>query len=366
MARNADDTVILRPARAKRSWPSMVLGAVVLVVAMGFGTAWLYRPPPPVPAPTIPMASEVAIQAESPAALTVLRFDYNPSIIVLDFPTLAEQGRMLNRLAALIEKAGVPHDRLLNDTELAAAILASGATADTYYYGHDYRAADVARFFAYAGRDHVLLNADEQHLGRIVARAASEPFGFGAVISLPRADADNQVDIPSRIAILHHELSHGEYFTNATYAGFVRTIWSSVLTEPERAAFRAYLADEGYDPALEDLMTNEMQAYLMHTPDRRFFDPDKLGISAARLDQIRQSFVAGMPSCWLRDVTSATPGVLPARAPRRRRSRVSAPGACPGRRRSRPRYPRAGAGPRSRSAATPGRQPAVGSLAARG
>ena len=63
---------------------------------------------------------------------------------------------------------------------------------------------------------------------------------------------------------------------------------------------------------------NEMQAYLMHTPDRRFFDPDKLGIPAARLSQIRQSFVAGMPSCWLRDVTTAT-GIGPTRAPRRRR-----------------------------------------------
>ena len=319
MARNADDTVIIRPRRERRSWLPLVLGAMVLVFGMGLGSAWLYRPPPPLPIPTIPMASEAAIQTESPAVLTVLRFDYNPSILVLDFPTLAEQGRMLNRIAAMVEKASVPHDRVLNDTELAAAILASGATPDTYYYGHDYRAADVTRFFALADRGHVALDADEEQLRRIVARAAAEPFGFGALISLPRADATNQVDAASRAAILHHELSHGEYFTNATYAAFVRTIWFTVLTDPERAAFRTYLADDGYDPALEDLMMNEMQAYLMHTPDRRFFDPDKLGIPAARLDQIRQSFVASMPSCWLRDVTSATPGVVPARAPRRRR-----------------------------------------------
>ena len=319
MANNADDTVIIRPRRERRSWAPVVLAAVVLVFGMGLGSAWLYRPPLPIPVSTIPMASEADIQTESPAALTVLRFNYNPSIIVLDFPTLAEQGRMLNRLAAMVEKAGVPHDRVLDDTALTAAILASGATPDTYYYGHDYRAADVNRFFAVADRDHVMLDADEERLRGIVARASVEPFGFGALISLPRADAANQVDAAARVAILHHELSHGEYFTNATYAAFVRTIWFSVLTESERAAFRTYLADEGYDPALEDLMMNEMQAYLMHTPDRRFFDPDKLGIPAGRLDQIRESFVAGMPSCWLRDVTTATPGIVPARAPRRRR-----------------------------------------------
>ncbi len=325
MARNADDTVILRPPRPRRAWLPLGLAALVLVLGMGLGTAWLYRPPPTVAVPAIPMASEAAVEAESPAVLTVLRFNYNPSVVVLDFPTLAEQGRMLNRIAAMVEKSGVPHDRVLTDTELAAAILASGATPDTYYYGHDYRAADVWHFFALADHDHVSLDPDEERLRQIVTRARAEPFGFGALISVPRADAANQVDASSRAAILHHELSHGEYFTNATYASFVRTIWFSVLSESERAAFRTYLADEGYDPALEDLMMNEMQAYLMHTPDRRFFDPAKLGIPAERLDQIRQSFVAGMPSCWLRDVTSATPGTLPTRAPRRRRR---APGRC--------------------------------------
>ena len=319
MARNADDTVILRPPRPRRVWRPIGLGVVVLVFGMGLGSAWLSRTPAPVPVPAIPTGSEASIAAESPAELTVLRFNYNPAIVVLDFPTLAEQGRMLNRVAAMVEKSGVPHDRVLTDSELAAAIVASGATADTYYYGHDYRAADLARFFALADRDHVALGPDEERLRRIVKQAGAEPFGIGALISLPRADAANQVDASSRAAILHHELSHGEYFTNASYAAFIRVVWLSVLTEPERAAFRRYLADDGYDPALEDLMMNEMQAYLMHTPDRRFFDPAKLGIPAWRLDQIRQSFVAGMPSCWLRDVTTATPGITPTRAPRRRR-----------------------------------------------
>ncbi len=125
--------------------------------------------------------------------------------------------------------------------------------------------------------------------------------------------------------ILHHELSHGEYFTNAAYARFVATIWQSVLTQEERTRFRTYLSHDGYDPALEDLMINEMQAYLMHTPDARFFDEQALGIPAPRLAEIRTAFLAGMPSCWLRDVT---PDIDLMRRtgssqPRRRQGRVS-------------------------------------------
>ena len=47
----------------------------------------------------------------------------------------------------------MPHDRLLSDPALDTAIRASGSTAETYYYGHDYRGGDVVRFFALADRD---------------------------------------------------------------------------------------------------------------------------------------------------------------------------------------------------------------------
>ena len=56
----------------------------------------------------------------------------------------------LDRVAAFVEKANVPHDRLLDDAALNAAITASGDTVASYYYGHDYQAADLAQFFALA------------------------------------------------------------------------------------------------------------------------------------------------------------------------------------------------------------------------
>ena len=314
-----DDTVILRPGKPRRSAKPVLIAVclgVVLGVA-GLGLRWAGAPPP---SPPIPAADEAALRAESPAVRTTLRFAPNPAIVVLDFPTLAEQGRMLNRLAAWAEKAGVPHDRLLNDADLDAAIRATGATPATYYYGHDYRASDIARFFALSESDHVLLDAEEGELRQLTRRAAAEPAGFGALITTVRADAANEVDAAARATILHHELSHGQYFTDPAYARFVNTVWTSVLTASERARFRTYLTAEGYDPALEDVMVNEMQAYLMHTADPRFFDPAKLGIPPARLAEIRQSFAAGMPASWLRDAVAAPP-VPPRPLPRRRRSR---------------------------------------------
>lgn len=346
MRRN-DDTVVLR-RRAKpggMAWAAAGAGLAVLVILAG-GAAWWARTPGrvaavptpiavPVPVSVfepIPAASEAEILAAHPAVRTMLRFGPNPAITVLDFPTLAEQGRMLNRIAAWAEKSGVPHDRVLDDAGLAAAIQSSGATADTYYFGHDYRGADVVRFFAQAARDGVALNADEAELRHLVARAQAGPDGFGALVTLVRtsqaANPAESVTPRMRAVVLRHELAHGEYFTNPAYAAYVDTVWQGVLTPGERAAFRTYLAAEGYDPALEDLMRNEMQAYLMHTADVQFFDPARLGIPAARLRQLRLGFLAGMPPGWLKvecglllaslPVPPAVPlAVMPAR-PRRR------------------------------------------------
>ena len=46
---------------------------------------------------------------------------------MLDFASLHEQGKMLNRVAAFAEKAGLPHNRVLTDDELAELPSASGA-----------------------------------------------------------------------------------------------------------------------------------------------------------------------------------------------------------------------------------------------
>ncbi len=243
------------------------------------------------------------VPAEGAPDPAVFRFKADPGILVLDFASLLDQGRMLNRLAALIEKTGVTHDRLLNDAELSAAIKASGDTVETFYYGHDYGVASLVRFFGLADRDGVQLNAEEVQLGRLIRREGwFEPNVHAALISIPRAGADAQVTQSARATILHHELSHGEYFTDPDYVAFVHRFWNKTLTPAERDRFKNHLRSIGYDSTLDEVMENEAQAYLMFTDSAEFFSPDMIGMSKARLTELRYGFLKAMQPGWLREV----------------------------------------------------------------
>jgi hypothetical protein len=203
----------------------------------------------------------------------------------------------LNRVAALVERPGVPRDRLLDDSELGATMGRTDEAFDTYYYGHDYREADLARFYATADRDHRMLNDAERAL-----RSSLRDAGFFsgdtpvALITLP-PHGSGLLDPAARAAILHHELAHGAYFTDPTYAAYVAAFWTG-LAEPERAAFRHFLDGEGYDTGNDDLIRNETQAYLVFTADPRMFDPSRVGLPEALA--LRHKFLAGLPLGWLR------------------------------------------------------------------
>jgi hypothetical protein len=249
----------------------------------------------------VTQADEAAVLAAPQDKVRAFRLNQAPSVLVLAFPSLHEQALMLDRVGAFVEKAGMPHDRVMQDAELAARIAQAGEDFDSFYYGHDYRAADLQRFFAAADAGPVTLDADERALRALLTQEGMlQPGAVGAVISLPPLSVQPPVDAGSRATILRHEVSHGVYFTNPAYAAYTQHFWAEVMTDRDRAAFRKMLGGEGYDTANEDLMRNEMQAYLVHTPDRRFFEPSRMGIDAASL---RQRFVAGMPPGWLRDET---------------------------------------------------------------
>jgi hypothetical protein len=249
------------------------------------------------------------VETESGHEITVFRFKPNPRILVLDFASLREQGRMLNRAAALVEKTGLPRDRLLGDAELETAVRAAGDTVETFYYGHDYGAASLVRFFSLADRENVRLSDEEQALHRLLAREGwFGPKPRGGLITIPQVGADEHVTKRARATILHHELSHGEYFTNPAYAAFVHRFWKQTLTEAEREQIRSRLHSLGYDPAQDDLMENEAQAYLMFTDDAAFFTPDMIGMSSRRLAELRSGFHRSMPAGWLRDSLGAALG----------------------------------------------------------
>ena len=263
-------------------------------------------PPPPEPPPKAPafalgFADEAAILADPAEHLSLFRFAADPRIVVLDFPALTPQGRMFNRVAALTEKAGLPRDRVLSDDELDAAIRASGDTVATFYYGHDYPAAALVRFFALADRDHVTLDAEEERLRGLVRQLGwFDQNAGGALISLSREGADPDITASARAAILHHELSHGAFFVDPAYADYTRKFWHTALTATEREAVTRFLAGEDYDSADDTLMVNEMQAYVMFTDDPHFFLPSNFGMSAARRAALRATFRRDLPVDWLR------------------------------------------------------------------
>lgn len=159
------------------------------------------HPAPPQPEFTIETATEQQILDHVPSTGApdpmVFRFKPNPRILVLDFASLLDQGRMLNRVAALVEKSGLPHDRLLTEPELDAAIRAGGDTVETFYYGHDYGAASLIRFFALADRDNIRLLGDEDRLGRLIRQAGwFEPDAHAALISIRGLAPTNTSPVP--------------------------------------------------------------------------------------------------------------------------------------------------------------------------
>jgi hypothetical protein len=251
---------------------------------------------PPVPPPAAPPTlSTTEILANKAVEPVVVRWAANPLVWLLDFPSLEEQGRAMNRMAALIEKASTPRDRVLDDGTLAHAIAADGRTAATWYFGHNYRAADLSRFFEWAVRDSVTLNPleiwvrEQVELARRVDRSRDTAF-----LSVPASGP--QLDPDMRAIILRHELAHGQFFTLPFFAAHVMRVWEQGFSAAERTAFRSFLGEEGYDTEQEEVMANEAMAYLLYTPDARFFDPARhLGWSNEQASRIRELLRRGAP-----------------------------------------------------------------------
>jgi len=262
-------------------------------------------------------ATEQQILRNVPAGMTVFRFADDKRILVLDFASLYQQGMTLNRVAALIEKAGAPRTRVLSDAELLAAIRADGSTVANYYYGHDYSVASLQRFFDLADAGKIALAPEEDRLRHLINQVGwFAPNARGGLISIPAIGSDANVTLSARYAILHHELSHGLFFSDGEYAGFVRDFWTVALSGDERQGVRKFLGSEGYDMTYEELMYNEMQAYLMFTRDPAFFSPARVGMTTRRLAELQTQFLRNMPTGWLHDALAATPVVVSQPAPK--------------------------------------------------
>jgi hypothetical protein len=303
---------------ASQTLPKAYFAVLAAVLGLACTAAWfLFVPPPPrlqemqdlravapeistepvaaLPYRSAPMVDEAGILALQPERSVMLRLQANPAIFVLVFPSLEQQGAALNRVAALIEKRGLPRDRLLTDDELATAIAASGDTPATWFLGHDYRASDLGRFFSLALRDGMLLNEAEFWVRDRLrdALAQSEPGEALALVST--AHPGSRMDATMRAAILRHEVAHGHYFTLPGFAAHVHMVWRDRFSDSDRAAFTALLGHEGYDTENAELMANEAMAYLLFTPDPRIFNAGMLKMTEPQLERLREMMRAGSP-----------------------------------------------------------------------
>ena len=233
----------------------------------------------------------------------------NPNVYVFDFKGLNNQGRSFNRITQFTEQQTTePYPKVLNNLELSRYIEAARRTQADFAFGHDVLVGELVQFFNYALRDKVELNPEEILVRDFLTEQGFVRFWRGfyqamrpdvVILAVPqtqdRKANEPMVSTGARYAILLHELAHGEYYTNTHYQKFCQRFWYETLTENQREAFKKFLGNFNYAVNNEELLINEMQAYLMFTPDPKSFSARKLGVSDAELDQMRSAFRRASP-----------------------------------------------------------------------
>lgn len=248
---------------------------------------------------------------------TATVFDYNGRslIYVIDFPTLSDQGRMFNRVVALVERIGAPRERVLGNEELAQFIRSVGKTEATLAYGNDFLVSELVVFFNLADIGSVRLNSEELALRQLLIERRLMAYRNGffqavspnvVILSIPQVSTGSPGNPPvtmlARQTILMHEISHAEYYTNPLYANYCRRFWNETMSNDQRTAFRKFFARSSYNPDNEEMMVNEGQAYLLYTPDQRAFNAKLVGLKEKEIEILRTKFWAGFPDAPLAEL----------------------------------------------------------------
>ena len=219
------------------------------------------------------------------------------------------QGRTFNRITQFTEQQGnEPYPKVLNNQELNRYYEAARRTQADFAFGHDVLISELVQFFNFALRDKVELNPEEIALRDFLIEQGLVRFWRGfyqsmkpdvVVLAVPqvqdRKPGEPMITEGARYAILMHELAHGEYYSNGHYAKYCQRFWYETLTENQRDSFKKFLAAFNYAVTNEELLINEMQAYLMFTHDPKSFNARKLGVSDAELQGMRDAFRRGRP-----------------------------------------------------------------------
>ena len=228
----------------------------------------------------------------------------------IDFPGLTLQGRSFNRITQYTEQAqaNTGYPRVLTNEEIAKYMESLRRTQANFAFGHDLLVSELVQFYNLADRDKVGLFSEElalrdflveQGLVKVWRSFYQSLQPDVVILSIPQMQPkkvdEPQVSELARRAIFTHEISHGEYYTNRQYATYCRRFWSETLSDAQREAFVNLFKKYNYAVALDELVVNEMQAYLMFTPDPNSFSASKLGITDGELDSMREMFRQGKP-----------------------------------------------------------------------
>ena len=246
---------------------------------------------------------------------TIWSLQENKNIFIFDFKGLSSQGRAFNRITQFTEQAQLNqgYPRVLNNDEIEKYIESLRRNQANFAFGHDVLVNELVQFFNLADRDKIELNPEElilkdflisQGLVKIWRNFYQAIKPEVVILSIPQTQLKT-VDEPTvnelaRFAIFSHEMAHGEYYTNPYYSNYCRQFWSKSLNDYQRQAFLDFFKKYNYDTTNAELVVNEMQAYLMFTPDRNSFNAKKLGVSDEELDSIRSMFQQGNPPTKLK------------------------------------------------------------------
>ena len=266
----------------------------------------------PAPAPTVfrtlKRLSPQEILSATPGAFTIYVLRDSERTLVLDFPNTREQAKMFARLILFIERGGASKTRVMTVPEVQKWLKENGQQFDTMTVGNNMRTGELARFFNSARFQGEPLTVDEQKLYEWVLQSQllrEEEAGVSVVepermlVSLPQVSsvpgcAGCTVNAAQRAVILQHELSHARFATDTVYQNYSVWFWANALTLVQRDKFTRFLRSRGYDTMIRELCANEMQAFLMNTPDPNMFSAADIGVAETELADMRRRFSDGI------------------------------------------------------------------------
>jgi hypothetical protein len=187
----------------------------------------------------------------------VYRWASDPSVIILDFRTLAIQDLYVKRLVFFLEKAGY-RGQILSDAQMQG---------QHGWNANDFSPESLARFYNAARKAAFALNPSEEYFlqcllawGLLTQDEQDFSAGTGAIVSIAQDMAAY-----TRRTLLQHEMTHGIYFTSKEFRDFVAVQWKALPAEPKSFLIR-FFQFKRYDTSDAALMVNEFQAYLLQQP----------------------------------------------------------------------------------------------------